>query len=132
MKSEEQPTAEPRALLQEMIDGYRVSQLIFVAAELGIADLLAAGPKHYEQLARETGSSAPALYRLLRALASVGVFTQAGDRFGLNPLAECLRTGTGVRYAPGRASPVHRPTQRGRRYARRSGPVKQRLIDCMA
>ena len=86
--------ANPQAALRQLIDGYRASQAIRVAAELGLADLLADGPRHCEELASATGTNPEALYRLLRALASAGVFTQVGaERFSLNPLAECLRTG---------------------------------------
>ncbi len=82
-----------QATLRQMIDGYRVSQLICVAAELGIADRLATGAKHYEALAAATRTHAPSLFRLLRALTSAGVFTQTGEgRFALNPLAELLRS----------------------------------------
>jgi SAM-dependent methyltransferase len=82
----------PVALLQ-MVTGYWVSQTIYVAAKLGIADLLKDGPKNYEELAKATGTHKRSLYRLLRALASVGVFAEAEDgRFGLTPLGKCLQT----------------------------------------
>jgi len=78
--------------LRQMIDGYRISKIICVAAELGLADQLASGPKHCEELASESGTSARALYRLLRALASVGVFTEIDEqRFALNPRGALLR-----------------------------------------
>ncbi len=84
----------PQAQLRQLIDGYRASQAISVAAELGLADLLADGPRHYEDLARESGTNPQALYRLLRALASMEVFARLdGERFALNPLAEGLRSG---------------------------------------
>jgi DNA-binding IclR family transcriptional regulator len=84
----------PQATLRQLIDGYRVSQMIFVAAELGIADLLADGPKHYAEIASATRTDAPTLFRLLRALASVGLFACVdGDRFALTPLSDCLQTG---------------------------------------
>jgi SAM-dependent methyltransferase len=84
----------PVALLQ-MVTGYWVSQVIYVAAKLGIADLLKDGPKSSDELAQATGTHARSLYRLLRALASVGVFAEAEDgRFGLTPLGECLQTGS--------------------------------------
>jgi DNA-binding HxlR family transcriptional regulator len=63
-----------------MIMAYRLSQLIYVAARLGIADLLADGPKRSEELAALTGVHAHALYRVLRALASNGIFTETEDR----------------------------------------------------
>ena len=83
----------PQAQVRQLIDGYRASQAISVAAELGLADLLADGPRHYEDLARASGTNPQALYRLLRALASMEVFARLdGERFALNPLAECLRS----------------------------------------
>jgi hypothetical protein len=84
--------AARRALL-DLSTGYWKSQAIYVAAKLGIADLLQDGPKTSEDLARATATHAPSLYRLLRALASVGVFVEDGQgRFGLTPMAECLRS----------------------------------------
>jgi hypothetical protein len=75
-----------------MITGYWVSQMVYVAAKLELADRLADGSKSADELARESGTNARALYRLLRGLASVGVFSQTpDDRFRLNPLAESLR-----------------------------------------
>jgi hypothetical protein len=75
-----------------MISGYWLTQAVYVAAKLGIADLLAGGPQTAETLARQTDTQPPALYRLLRALASVGVFAVDSDRrFGLTPMADCLR-----------------------------------------
>lgn len=78
--------------LDEMIRGYWLSQAIYAAAKFGIADLLQAGPRSVEDLAASTGTHAGALYRLLRALASVGIFAEEGDRrFAITELAECLR-----------------------------------------
>jgi hypothetical protein len=83
----------PSETLRRMLHGYQVSQALYVAATLGIADLLAGGQKGVEELAERTGTHAPTLYRLLRLLASVGVFAEDdAGRFGLTPLAECLRS----------------------------------------
>jgi len=77
-----------------MVTGYYVSRAIYVAATLGIADLLAHGPQPSSTLAKATGTHAESLSRVLRLLASVGVFTEQDDRcFALTPLGECLRTG---------------------------------------
>jgi hypothetical protein len=76
-----------------MMRGFWVSQAIAAAAQLGIADDLANGPRSCADLARITGVPARSLHRLLRALASVGVFAEVEDgSFGLTPLADCLRT----------------------------------------
>jgi SAM-dependent methyltransferase len=76
-----------------MATGYWVSQAIYVAAKLGIADLLKDGPQSCVVLAAATGSDAPSLFRLMRALASVGVFSHVNkDCFALSRLAENLQT----------------------------------------
>jgi ubiquinone/menaquinone biosynthesis C-methylase UbiE len=81
--------------LKRMIGGFAVTHSIYAAAKLGIADLLDAGPRTAEELAVLTGVDASSLYRLLRALASVGVFTEPMPAtFALTPMAERLRTGT--------------------------------------
>jgi len=80
-------------VLFQMITGYWVSQAIYVAAKLGIADLLKDGPKSCLALAVATGADAPSLFRLMRALASVGVFSHVhADSFALSRLAESLQT----------------------------------------
>ena len=82
-----------RQTLTQMINGYWKSQMVCVVAKLGIADLVADGPKSCAELAKSTGTHAPSLYRLLRALASLGIFAEDDrGRFGLTPLAEPLRT----------------------------------------
>ena len=63
-----------------MINGYRVSQAIYVASTLGIADLLKEGSRTSDELAAATGTDAPTLYRLLRALAAVGVLHEEDAR----------------------------------------------------
>jgi hypothetical protein len=84
----------PADRLRELLAGYWVSQSLFVAAELGLADLLADGPRSAADLAAAAGADPDAVHRLLRALASVGVFAGRDDgRFGLTPLADLLRTG---------------------------------------
>lgn len=82
-------------VLWRMITGCFVSQALHVAAKLGIADLLKDGPKSPTELAQITATHAPSLYRLLRALASVGVFVE-DERgcFGLTPVAELLQKDT--------------------------------------
>ena len=82
-----------REVLREQIMGFRATQMIHVAAKLGLADLLAVGPRSVEQLAAAAGAEAQALHRLLRALASLGIFAEdpAGE-FVLTPQAELLRS----------------------------------------
>jgi hypothetical protein len=74
--------------------GKSISMAISVVAKLRIADLLASGPKTAAELAGETKTHAPSLYRVLRMLAGVGVFAEQADgRFALAPMGEYLRTG---------------------------------------
>ncbi len=84
----------PQAQLMKFIVGKWISKPIYVAAELGIADMLSNGPQSIEALAQMSHTFAPFLYRVMRALASIGIFTETEDKkFDLNPMAECLKTG---------------------------------------
>lgn len=88
------PGLPPPVQLFLMSEGVVVSTALSLAAELGIADLLAAGPRSSEELAQTTSTHARSLHRVLRLLSSVGVFTEVQPgRFALTPLGECLRTG---------------------------------------
>ena len=79
--------------LLRLTTGCWVSQAIYVAAKLGIADLLQDGPQSCVALAGTTKTDAGALYRVLRALANVGIFAEDQDRhFCLTPLATHLQT----------------------------------------
>jgi len=81
------------AELRRLVNGYQVSQAIHAAATLGIADLLADGPRASDDLAAATGTDPRALYRLLRGLSSVGVFHEDAERrFALTELGSALRT----------------------------------------
>ena len=83
----------PTVALRRLANGYQVTQAIHVAATLGIADLLRDGPRDSDALAGETATHAPSLYRVLRALASVGVLHEdAEGRFALTPIGEGLRS----------------------------------------
>jgi len=85
--------SSPHQQLDHMITGYWISQAIYAAAKFQIADHLKDGPKTVAELAAATGTNADALYRLLRALASVGIFSEGQSRqFSLTPLAEPLRS----------------------------------------
>ena len=84
--------AAARELL-DLINGSWIAQACYVAARLGIADLLGAGPRTAEDLAAATGSNAPALRRLLSALGSVDICQQRDDgTFEMTRLGRLLRT----------------------------------------
>lgn len=83
----------PQTAMTVLIRGFWVSRALSVAAELGIADLLKDGPRSSEELASATEAHAPSLYRVLRALASFGVFAEdESGRFALTPLGATLQT----------------------------------------
>lgn len=84
---------QPYAVLYQMCIGKWVSSAISAAAKLGIADRLESGPKTTKDLAQELNVHERALYRLLRALASVGVFHEGeGHLFRQTPLSDLLRS----------------------------------------
>ena len=76
-----------------LITSYWVSQAVGVVALLGVADQLDEGPRGSDELARAVGADPQALYRVLRLLASLGVFAEAAPgSFALTPLGETLRS----------------------------------------
>ena len=94
MSAHAQPGVLPQPVaMLDMIKGFWVSRALYVAAKLGIPDLLRDEPKSSDDLAQATGAHAPSLYRVLRALDSVGVFAEDDrGRFALTPLGATLRT----------------------------------------
>ncbi len=79
--------------LREMISGAKYTQLVYVAAKLGIADLLKDGPRSPDDLAESIGVNRRNLYRVLRALASLGIFAENQDgTFELTVKAEPLQS----------------------------------------
>jgi hypothetical protein len=83
----------PQEQISQLARGYWHTQAIYVAAKLGIADALKDGPRSAEELAAETQTEPRPLYRLLRALASLGIFAEVDRRrFILTPMAEYLRS----------------------------------------
>lgn len=83
----------PPARMQQLTTGTWVSQAVSVAASLGVADRLASGPRHVDEIAEATGTHAPTLYRLLRALADAEVFEELpGRRFALTEMGSLLRS----------------------------------------
>jgi hypothetical protein len=87
-----QTTTAAQAQLMRLLTTKWVPPVIGALAELKIADLLADGPRSAKDLAGELGAHPTALYRLLRAAVSVGVFTEDDGRFALNPVADVLRS----------------------------------------
>ncbi|MDF0552098.1 methyltransferase [Kamptonema sp. UHCC 0994] len=83
------------SLLLEMMYGFKISQALFVAAKLEIADILSDGSKTADELAKASGVNSQGIYHLMRMLVSVGVFClEDNDKFCLNSLGKHLLTGT--------------------------------------
>lgn len=81
----------PRRLIGELLVGSQVQQAIYVAARLGVADVLDDGPRPVQEIADATGAHAPSLYRLLRALTGLGFLDEDEQRrFGLTPMGRLL------------------------------------------
>ncbi|HTW03356.1 MAG TPA: methyltransferase [Streptosporangiaceae bacterium] len=85
---------DPIAAIQALIAGARSTQLIYVAAKLGLADVLNEGPRDADDIAAELGVNAPTLRRLLRGLINRGVVTEEkAGTFSLTALGQYLRAG---------------------------------------
>lgn len=83
----------PQEQIGRMVTAYWTSQAIYAAARLAIPDLLKDGPRTVTDLARAASAHPESLFRLLRALASIGIFAEtAPQTFELTPLAEVLRS----------------------------------------
>ena len=93
------PAVPPHVAMIQMGTAYWLSRLVYTAANIGLADHLADGPKSASDLADVTGSNPRALHRFMRTLASFGILTQNDDgRFALTELGATLK-----RDAPGAA-----------------------------
>lgn len=87
------PQSNPGERIFHVAFGMLGSASLHVAAELRIADLLARGPRPVSELARETAANEDALYRVLRLLASLGIFTESAPRtFANTPASDTLRS----------------------------------------
>lgn len=96
-KLQETGAVAPQIAYTQLLAGYWISQGLYVAAKLRVADHLRDGARNSEELAAACDAHAPSLYRLLRMLASCGVFAEDGEgRFSLTPLAEMLLEGAGT------------------------------------
>jgi uncharacterized cupin superfamily protein len=88
--------------LAAAMDGFLATQLLYVAAKLGVADALAGGPRSGDEVARAVGADRNALTRVLRGLAAEGIVDEVGDgRFALAAPGESLRGAQGAVVARG-------------------------------
>jgi hypothetical protein len=87
-----QTTPDPAQQALQIATGYIASAALYTALAFDVPDHLAAGPKDTAELARLTGANEDALFRIMRLLASLGLFAEAGPRrFALTPASELLR-----------------------------------------
>jgi len=92
--TDETQTMPPHVQLVQLAMAHWGSHVVYVAAKLGLADLLAKGAMSAEQLAERTETHAPSLYRLMRTLASLGIMNEdSSHRFSLTPVGEAMKTG---------------------------------------
>jgi hypothetical protein len=92
-KTTSAPTPAPHEQILAMTVGFWQSRALAVATELELADLMAGKPLHIDELATQTKTHSQNLFRLLRALESVGIFSQVSPMvFANTPQSECLRT----------------------------------------
>jgi hypothetical protein len=92
-RSKRAPATPPGVALFQMMTGKWISQAISTVVELGIPDHLGKGARAVGDIARQSGASEDGVYRLLRALASVGVVAEStGRRFKLTAIGQLLRT----------------------------------------
>lgn len=91
--SSDSPQVPPQVAMLQLISGFWISRAIYIVAKLGLADHMHGGAKTAEELARASGAHASSLFRVLRALGSIGILTQSEDnRFGLTPVSATLRS----------------------------------------
>jgi hypothetical protein len=86
-------TAAAQRELARLMDGYLVTQLLYVAVKLGVADVLAGGPRTGPEIAGAVGADADRLTRMLRGLVVEGVLSEDRGRFALTAIGERLRDG---------------------------------------
>ncbi len=83
----------PHVEMMKFILGKWISKPIYVVSKLKIADILSDGPKSIKELSKIINVHASSLYRIMRALSCLGIFSETDDRrFELTPMAECLKS----------------------------------------
>lgn len=91
--SDSHASVPPHVQIIQMATACWISRLVWTAADIGLADLLAGGAKSAADLAGPTGMDGRSLHRFMRTLASFGILTQGSDdTFGLTPLGEALKS----------------------------------------
>lgn len=88
-----QAPVPPQRVMGQLLFGKQLTASLSALARLGVADHMGESAVSVEDLAARVGAHAPSLYRVMRMLASVGVFTEEpGGKFALTPVGETLKT----------------------------------------
>jgi hypothetical protein len=87
----EDPAVSARVRMARLADGFLTTQLLYVAARLGVADVLASGPRTGPEIAAAVGADPDLLTRAMRGLVLEEVLAEEGGRFALTELGHCLR-----------------------------------------
>jgi O-methyltransferase domain len=91
--SDKQSSQEAQRLIGQLLFGKQMTYCLSGVARIGVADHMNATPMAVEEIAGKTGAHAPSLYRVMRMLASTGVFKEEqGKRFALTPAGELLKS----------------------------------------
>jgi hypothetical protein len=89
----ERQTPPAHVSILQLLNGAHVAGAVSCLAQLGIPDLIENAPKSAEELASQIGADPQALYRLMRATASVGVLSEGSDgKFSQTPMSTVLRS----------------------------------------
>jgi hypothetical protein len=85
----------PQAVMMQLLFGKQVCYSLSGLARLGVPDHMDAQPRPVDEIAAKAGAHAPSLYRVMRMLASLGVFKEGPSRqFALTSVGEVLKTDT--------------------------------------
>ena len=93
MTDKQESSPDPQKLLGQLLSGKQLTYSLSGVARLGVADHMRAMPIAVDKIAAKVGAHTPSLYRVMRMLASMGVFNEVhGKRFALSPAGELLRS----------------------------------------
>jgi len=93
MADEKSTSPEAQQQLGRLLAGKQITYSLSGVARLGVADHMSATPRPVEEIAAAVGAHAPSLYRVMRMLASLGVFEESpGKQFALTPMGEFLKS----------------------------------------
>jgi hypothetical protein len=93
------PAPSANMLMLQMLSGFQISQALYTVAKLDIAGILARGPRTVDEIAAEAGADADALGRIIRFLATIGLYRTSGDQVEVTELGATLAKGRDSAYS---------------------------------